>query len=58
MKATESYSQRLEAAYKAYLDAVEDVSRPYSEVSRLRSEYEQLWWETEIIPKVHVDSSR
>lgn len=54
----ESYSERLETAYKAYLDAVEDVSVPYSEVSRLRSEYEQLWWETEIIPKVSVDSSR
>jgi|LakMenE18May11ns_1017448.scaffolds.fasta_scaffold9642534_2 hypothetical protein len=54
----DSYSQRLEAAYKAYLDAVEDISQPYSEVSRLRSEYEQLWWETEIIPKVSVDKCR
>lgn len=51
-----SYSQRLEAAYKAYTDAAnkhiagEDIS--YSEVQMLRSEYEQLWWETEIIPQV------
>jgi hypothetical protein len=48
----ESYNQRLEAAYKAYLDAAEDISLPYSEVQRLRSEYEQLWWTTEIIPQV------
>lgn len=47
-----SYSQQLEAAYKAYLDAVDDVRVPYSEVRRLRSEYEQLWWQTEIIPQV------
>jgi hypothetical protein len=47
-----SYSQQLETAYKAYMDAVEDISLPYSEVQRLRSEYEQLWWQTEIIPQV------
>ena len=48
----QTYSERLQAAYKAYMDAVEDISLPYSEVQRLRSEYEQLWWETEIIPQV------
>ena len=52
----QTYSERLQAAYKAYMDAAhkhiagEDIS--YTEVEMLRSDYEKLWWQTEENPKV------